>query len=152
MAVNDEVYRLILETIGTEGIGQLRSAIGQTKAAMGELKDAYERGEVSQTDYFRGVEQLARVSAKLESTIRGVERAEHEKAQADQAIVQGANQAAGALERQSTAADHAANSLERIGKTVGRSGNTGLAVLQGAQLMDDLQYGIRGVVNNVATR
>lgn len=135
MPLTEDVIRLILETRGQDAVKELRNEIALADHAARDLSAQWQRGEITTEQYTRQAGKLGRQMAENRANLEALEAAQ-------QGVTASTNQAVEATQRLDT-------SMIKASGAVGRRGGFGMAVLEGSRALEDLQYGIGGVVNNI---
>lgn len=138
---NDEVLRLVLEIAGQSAAEALASKLAAADAEADKLADALQN--------LHNASQAA-AGGGLQSTIddeaRAVRSLNEEMARLGTETI---DTTTAAFKRQASAAAGATAALDQVGKTAGKGGSMGQGLMQAAFFADDLQYGLRGIINNV---
>jgi hypothetical protein len=130
--IEEEVFRLKYETLGERDIGRLRDEIRATEKHLAGLAEGLKRGAMGQEYFNEQLVKAARALAPLRAELAGYERA-------------AARAAAGAK----AAADATEDASEKATASKQGFANAGNAVFQMANLMEDAQFGARGLANNI---
>jgi hypothetical protein len=174
---NDELIRLILSVEGKEQLAELRASEAGVRDEMETLRLQYEVGSISQEKFLEGGKRLSKSAAELGATIARVTAAEKPAAvgsydladsyelvaHAEDKIVvhagplQASQRETAAVlaaitaqaQAQSAGLAQLEGSMKQAGHASGRQGSFGQGMLQAGYLIDDVQYGVKGIVNNI---
>lgn len=146
----DEEIKLLLDVRGAGAIKDLQENLGYTRTTLEQLKTAYAAGEISTEQYLKTGGRLERQAHELASTLAAVD-AEQKRLNADlMSALSGYDAVDAAMEEIAQSSNRAAAAMGKIGAASKSSGaNIGQAALEGSRALEDLQYGIGGVVNNI---
>lgn len=135
MSTTDERIRLILELVGKEDV---KGAAAEARELAKELKQVgIVADQAAKEIYeFADVYDLAPMEQETKNVVAAMERLTSGVEKATVAKKQMSDLMGGQL-------------VGNLGMTAGAANTSGLAVLQLSQFMDDLQYGVRGVLNNI---
>jgi hypothetical protein len=116
-------------------VERARERLQSLNRQMESLRDVAAKTDMPLTEFQRN---WARINREQQEAITIINRLEAEMVEAT------------VVARNFTAATHQAQAGGVIiGQTFGKGGSAGMAMLQFSQLVDDAQYGMRGIVNNI---
>jgi hypothetical protein len=140
-----------MEVTGTAKVEELNESLRYNEYWLNQLRLAYDKGEVTIQQYGaqarKIVAETERINTALAVEEAALKRVEHAATEAATAEVAAANAAANAWQVNTSAVNQAGVALGQMG----RRGNAGLAVLEFSRLIEDAQYGVAGVLNNIPT-
>lgn len=171
MAVTQDVIELILQTKGAETIENLEKSTANYKALLGQLIADHAKGEIATDEFLKAQAQLSgelSKEANLLTQLKAALQAQQAVADSTEAaiydladaydmvgdemseIIAVAPKAQRAFDQTAIAAAGQATAVTKAGEAVKKSGmNIGQAALDGSRALEDLQYGIGGVINNI---
>lgn len=130
--VEEEVFRLKYETLGERELEKLRAEITATEKHLRGKAEQLKQGAIGMDAYSDAVKKAARELAPLKAELAGYERAAAKAAAAAKA-----------------SADATEDASAKAKSSAAGFGNAGNAVFQMANLMEDAQFGARGLANNI---
>lgn len=147
----DQNISLVLNIEGQQLVDALRQKLDQAKQEMGELTAAFGRGEISGKEFADSTAILQKSQADLVSSLRQVEQeSERYERQFESDMVASIRAVEGETDRLVQSQTRLTGSMQAVGSAAGnRAGAAGYAVLELSRGLEDLQYGIAGVLNNI---
>lgn len=145
------------ESIGTTNSGDTTSFTAAFREAEGQaraLEDAVEDVNTATKDFSNApplpfqpaeIKPVAKSMAELTAEVQRLQRELSEVPVGGQRFVE----LAGQVKRAQTELVQAEQQVRKLGGTMGRGGNAGMAVLEFSRAFEDAQYGVRGVLNNL---
>ncbi len=141
MSDSEDVIRLALEVKGRQGLDEITAGSARTRAELEQLTIAFADEESAIDAMGEGYAVLARREGDVAQASKSVER------EID-ALVDAAKSGAQAQDRLAEASTRASEAMGRGGGYGGKA-SIGMAALEASRALEDLQYGVGGVVNNI---
>ena len=140
MSDSEDVIRLALEVKGRQGLDEITAGSARTRAELERLTIAFADEEDAIDAMGEGYAVLARRAGDVSRSVHSVER------EID-ALVDAAKSGVQAQDRLAEASTRASEAMGRGG--AGGKASIGMAALEASRALEDLQYGVGGVVNNI---
>jgi hypothetical protein len=158
--MDDQSIKLSFQYVGAEKAEELRRTHAALKGEIADLAAALGRGEIESAEFDAEMRRVAVSSRNLEQAIRALDAAADEETQAlirqTDALVrdmQAQQQATAATAGASAAKKKLATDTERVGAAskgaAKGAGDMGRGFLELSRAVEDAQYGIGGLLNNI---
>lgn len=131
-SIQEEVFRIKYEALGHQEIDRLQKEIDDTEKHISRMGQAVKNGSLGMDAYSATVKKTAKELASLKNDLAGYQKA-----------------AAAATATTKAAGDAVEQTAAAARSSAGGFANAGNAVFQLTNLMEDAQFGARGLQNNV---